>query len=141
MSNSKIYLTLKLESSTEQQKAKNLDFSIKLILKKIPGNVSELESEFLDKGASEVLEGSLRDIIIHNDNINEYAKMYRGDPESELNKKHLIRDLFFSLDAGTISTKGKISIKDGSFKSKVSAREILESLMAKIEFSEKPIEC
>lgn len=135
MSENKITLTLKHESNTKVQKTKNLDFSVKIVIKSIPKNVEELEALFLEKDASGILEMALKDISIHNENINDYAKMYRGDPESELNKKHVIRTLDFALDAGPNSVSGKIDLIDGSFKAKSTVREVLNSLVKKLSSS------
>lgn len=129
----KITLLIQHEANGSQKKFKNLEFVVKIVLKNIPQTAEEMEEVLSKNAAILTLEHSLKDILLHNENITEYARLYRGDSESEANKRNIVRHVDFELSGPGVKIKDQIKIEDGSFHKDTSVRSLLSSLMKKIK--------
>jgi hypothetical protein len=132
MSEKKISITIEHESGEKQKKFKNLDFSVKVVLERIPKSLKELEDVMERKDARAVLEMSLKDIITHNENISEYARMYRGDPVSETNKRNIVENVCWNITVAGVKFGGPVPLPKGSYRNRVNVSNLLGVIFAGI---------
>lgn len=131
----KTTLEISYESKSNQKKLKRLEFSVKVIIKEMPIDAKALEELLIKNTSLDVLELSLKEIMIHNENISEYMRLYNGDKEST--ETLLVPSIKFHFYDGGISTSKTVELETGSFKPASSVSNLLDTIYTKIIDSNK----